>query len=189
MADDLTLKSISGARRLNWKAGQDGDGSQLNTLDESFAESQHQVSQEWQLVGNAIGGRLDYVAGLYAFNESRFIHDYVVFPVLIIDGNNVLDTTAYAAFTHVNYKVTDKFGITLGSRYSIDEKKFEGFNSDLNAFYYKISGLYPVTAANAVLLWCLTRPSRCGSSPQVKTIKASTSTRRPPEPIIISPTM
>ncbi len=152
MTENLALKSITGARRLNWKAGQDGDGSQLNILEESFAEGQHQVSQEWQLLGKALGGRLDYVAGLYAFNEGGFIHDYVVFPVLIIDGNNVLDTTAYAAFAHLNYKVTDNLGITLGTRYSIEQKKFEGFNSDLNAFYYKISGLYPVTTANAVLL-------------------------------------
>ncbi|MDP9083420.1 MAG: TonB-dependent receptor [Pseudomonadota bacterium] len=152
MTDDLTLKSITAARRLNWKAGQDGDGSQLNTVEESFAEGQHQVSQEVQLIGKALGGRLDYVAGLYAFNEGGYIHDYVVFPVLIIDGNNVLDTTAYATFAHINYKVTDKFGITLGTRYSIEQKKFEGGNSDLNAFAYKISGLYPVTAANAAAL-------------------------------------
>ncbi|MDP8983807.1 MAG: TonB-dependent receptor [Pseudomonadota bacterium] len=152
LADDMAFKSITGVRRLNWKAGQDGDGSQLNILEESFAEGQHQVSQEFQLVGKALNQRLDYVAGLYGFNEGGFIHDYVVFPVMIIDGNNKLDTTAYAAFVHLNYRLTDKLGLTLGTRYSIEQKKFEGFNSDLNAFYYKISGLYPVTAANAAIL-------------------------------------
>ncbi len=152
IGDELALKSITAARGLKWKAGQDGDGSQDTIIEESFAEGQHQASQELQLLGKAFGSRLDYVAGLYAFNEGGFIHDYVTFPVLIIDGDNELNTTSFAAFTHLDYKVTGKFGVTLGSRYSIDEKKFEGFNSDLNAFFYKISGLYPVTAANAAAL-------------------------------------
>lgn len=152
LTDDLTLKSITAYRELNWKAAQDGDGSPLHIFEPTFKEGQHQFSQELQLIGSAFDSRLNYVGGLYYFKEGGFINDYVIMPVIQVFGHNDLDTTAYAAFAHVNYKVTDRLGVTLGARYSIEDKKYEGANTDLNAFFYKMSGLYPVSAANATLL-------------------------------------
>jgi iron complex outermembrane receptor protein len=91
---------------------------------------------------------------LYFFNEGGIIHDFVTFPagLLQIDGNNTLDTTTYAAFAHVDYKITDKLGFSAGGRYSIEDKSFEGFQTDQNAFTYKITGCYPVTDACRIAL-------------------------------------
>jgi iron complex outermembrane receptor protein len=83
------------------------------------------------------------VVGAYYFEESGNLHDYVIFPagLLQIDGENLLSTRAWAAFTHLNFKLTDTFAVTLGGRYTQENKRFQGFQSDLNGFNYKIGGI------------------------------------------------
>ncbi|HEY8508240.1 MAG TPA: TonB-dependent receptor, partial [Steroidobacteraceae bacterium] len=53
---------------------------------------------------------------------------------------NDVDTESYAAYFHADYKVAGNFTVTLGGRYSRDEKEFIGGQADLNGFTYKISG-------------------------------------------------
>ena len=150
--DQLEFKSISGYRGISWGAGMDFDGSPITLVEPSFKERQHQESEEVQLIGKAFGDRLNYVAGLYGFNEGGDIHDFVPLTTLQIDGPNYLNTDSYAGFVHANYKLTDQIGLTAGARYSLDHKQFVGGQSDLNAFAYKIAGCYPVTAACQALL-------------------------------------
>jgi iron complex outermembrane receptor protein len=106
------------------------------------------VSQEFQLAGKAMDNKLDYVAGLYYFKEKGFVHDFVPFgsTLFIYDVANDVDTKAYAAFFHADYNFNESFGITLGGRYSKDDKKFEGGQADLDGYNYKSSGCFdPVT--------------------------------------------
>jgi iron complex outermembrane receptor protein len=152
LSDTLAFKSITGYRRLQWDVGLDDDGSPVTLVEPSFEEGQHQLSQELQAIGTAFDSRLNYVGGLYYFNEGGFIHDFVPLTMLQINGPNELDTTSYAAFGHANYKLTDQIGITLGARYSIENKDFMGGQQDLNAFAYKSSGCYPVTTICQELL-------------------------------------
>jgi iron complex outermembrane receptor protein len=153
LADNLSLKSITGYRRLNWKTGMDEDGSPVDILETSFNEGQHQTSQEFQLNGRAFDDRLNFATGLYYFNEGGFIHDYVTFPggLLQIDGPNELYTSSYAAYGHADYKLTDQIGLTLGARYSIEDKQFTGGQQELNQFFYKISGCYPYNAPSSII--------------------------------------
>jgi iron complex outermembrane receptor protein len=150
---DLTLRSITGWRRLHWTSGLDADGSPINFFELSFAEGQHQISEELQLIGDLMDSRLKLVAGLYYFNEGGYIHDFVTFGggLLQIDGPNSLETTSYAGYVHADYKITDRLGITLGARQSEDRKKFEGGQQDLNMFFYKIAGCYPYNASGSLI--------------------------------------
>ncbi|MGH9643540.1 MAG: TonB-dependent receptor, partial [Terriglobales bacterium] len=150
---DFTLRSITGWRRLHWTPGLDADGSPIDFFELSFAEGQHQISEELQLIGDLLDSRLKLVAGLYYFNEGGYIHDFVTFGggLLQIDGPNSLDTTSYAGYVHLDYKVTDALGITLGGRESADRKSFEGGQQDLNDFFYKISGCYPYNASASLI--------------------------------------
>ncbi|SNS45820.1 MULTISPECIES: TonB-dependent receptor [unclassified Azospirillum] len=152
--DDMGLKSITSYRRLLWSAGLDADGSPLNMADLSFTMKQYQLSQELQLTGTAFSDKLHYVYGLYYFNEGGSLHDFVTFNegLLQLDGPNVLETSSAAAYTHLNYKLTDKLGLTVGARYTWEHKTFEGAQSDLNALNYKLSGCYPVSEACRVAL-------------------------------------
>jgi iron complex outermembrane receptor protein len=151
LTDNMQLKSITAYRHLAWDTGMDLDASPLEFLHTSFDMQQQQISEELQLIGDTFGGNVDYVLGLYAFREGGSLHDYVTFPagLLQIDGRNDLSTKAYAGFFHVNWKVTDKIGITIGGRYTQEDKKFQGYQTDLNGFAYKISGcLDPAAEAN-----------------------------------------
>lgn len=141
--DNMSLKSITAYRELHWVAGMDLDGSPLDILHTSFEMNQKQFSQELQLTGIAFDDRLDYVFGAYYFEESGDLHDYVTFPagLLQIDGPNDLATSAWAVFAHLNYKITDQFSVTFGGRYTEENKDFQGFQSDLNGFNYKIAGI------------------------------------------------
>ncbi len=140
LSDSLTIKSITGYRELHWNVGTDLDGSPLNFLHTSFTTEQWQFSQELQLLGNAMDNKLNYVLGAYYFKEAGNLHDYVTFAegLLQVDGPNDLATKNYAFFGQVDYKFSDMFGITVGGRYTHEDKTFEGFQSDANGLTYKI---------------------------------------------------
>jgi iron complex outermembrane recepter protein len=140
LTDTVALKSITAYRELHWNVGMDVDGSPLNFLHTSFTMNQKQFSQELQLLGNAMDKKLNYVLGAYYFKESGDLHDYVTFAegLLQVDGPNDLATKNYAFFGQVDYKLTDQFAITIGGRYTHENKTFEGFQSDANGLTYKI---------------------------------------------------
>jgi iron complex outermembrane receptor protein len=147
-------RSITASRRLKWDSGLDADGSPIDFFELSFAEGQHQFSEEVQLIGDLFDSRLKLVGGLYYFEEGGYINDFVTFGggLLQVDGPNELDTKSYATYLHADYKVSDKIGLTVGGRFSADRKLFTGGQQDLNEFFYKISGCYPYNApANAHL--------------------------------------
>jgi iron complex outermembrane recepter protein len=140
LGENIAIKSITGYRELHWNVGMDIDGSPLNFLHTSFTMNQKQFSQEFQLLGNAMDKRLNYVLGAYYFKESGDLHDYVTFAegLLQVDGPNDLATKNYAFFGQVDWKITEQIGITVGGRYTHENKSFEGFQSDANGLTYKI---------------------------------------------------
>ncbi len=148
------LKSITAYRELRWKSAQDNDGSPLPIQQVSFETNQKQFSEELQLTGDAVGGRLRYVLGAYYFTESGNLHDLVTFPagLLQIDGNNLLSTKAYAAYANLNFAVSDQFSITLGGRYTRENKRFTGLQSDPNGFFYKANGYATPNEASRLAL-------------------------------------
>jgi iron complex outermembrane receptor protein len=144
LSDTASIKSITAYRELHWKTGMDLDGSPLNFLHTSFEMNQKQFSQELQLTGTAADKKLNYVLGAYYFKESGNLHDYVTFAegLLQVDGPNDLATRNYAFYGQVDYKFTDQFAITVGGRYTHENKEFEGFQSDNNGLNYKLAQFF-----------------------------------------------
>ncbi len=64
-----TLKSITAYREMEGEFGRDGDGSPLPIIATDNSQDQDQLSQELQLFGSSFDERLDWVAGLYYFDE------------------------------------------------------------------------------------------------------------------------
>ena len=148
---DMGVKWIQGYRHLDWTSGMDLDGSPETYLATSFAMGQHQTSEELQLNGKTLYDKLDYAVGYYFFEEGGYLHDFVTFPpgTLQVDGPNTLDTTANALYAHLDYKLDDHWGVTLGGRQTWEHKTFQGYQTDDNGFSYKISGcLNPLASAN-----------------------------------------
>jgi iron complex outermembrane receptor protein len=147
------LKSITAYRDLHWDTGMDLDGSPLPILEPSFDMPQHEFSEELQFNGKAVSERLSYSVGAYYFKEAGHLHDFVIFPagLLMIDGPNDLETEAYALYVHLNFKITDQLGITLGGRYTKENKHFEGHQTDDNGLSYKASGCNPPSADSSII--------------------------------------
>jgi len=140
LSDDIRLKSITGYRRLNWKAGQDLDASPIQILEISLSLKQKQFSQELQLLGSLFDGDLNYVLGGYYFKESGLMNDFVNFSqgLLQIVGPNELSTKNYAFFGQVDWRLSELIGVTVGARYTHEDKEFEGGQTDINGFNYKL---------------------------------------------------
>ena len=139
--DNMKLKSITGARQIVWDIGTDLDGTPESQQEVTDEQKQHQFSQELQLTGKAFDNRLDYAAGLYYFTEAGYVHDFVPFNTAYLwinDFKNDVQTKSYAAYLHLDYKITDNWGLTVGGRYSQEKKAFEGGQGDLNGFSYKL---------------------------------------------------
>ncbi|MDP3551403.1 MAG: TonB-dependent receptor [Novosphingobium sp.] len=159
LSDTMTLKSITAYRELHWNVGMDVDGSPLNFLHTSFTMNQWQFSQELQLNGSAMDKKLNYVLGAYFFKEAGDLHDYVTFAegLLQVDGPNDLATKNYAFFGQIDYRPVEQFGITVGGRYTKENKSFEGFQSDANGLTYKILnqvGVPPCASINPISEAC-----------------------------------
>jgi iron complex outermembrane recepter protein len=137
LTDAMTLKSISAYRQITWSIGTSlqgipGDGIQ------SVTDKQHQeqYSEEVQLLGNAFDNRLNYVGGLYFFDETGYVHDFVPFEGLlyVYDEANDVQNKDYAAFIHVDYKLTNQLSVTVGGRFTDVQTYFTGGQGDLNSF-------------------------------------------------------
>ncbi len=154
LAPSTDLKSITGYRRLNWDSALDPDGSPIDINQDSQKEAQRQFSEELQLNGSLFGGRLKYTSGLYYFNEGGYEQDLVTLAggELQISGVDDIDTSSYAAYVHLNYSITNKLTLIAGARYSYDHKTIQVNQGDTNAFFYKLEGCYPVSAACAMAL-------------------------------------
>ena len=139
-AGGASLKSITAIRDLDALFGQDQDGSPLQIIDPSFDTHQEQISQEIQIGGTAADDRLSWLAGLYYFQEDGDLTDFVTFPggLLQIFGENFFDNDAWAAFTHFNFALTDRWSLTLGARYTDEHKEFDGRQRDLNQLLIKL---------------------------------------------------
>jgi iron complex outermembrane receptor protein len=148
----MNLKWINAYRDMHWDAGMDLDGSPQAVLHTSFDMIQHQTSEELQLNGVAVDDRLNYAVGAYYFEEAGHLHDFVTFPmgILMIDGPNDLSTKAEALYAHLNFKLTDHWGLTLGGRETHEHKQFQGYQTDDNGLSYKASGCYPPSAPNTL---------------------------------------
>jgi iron complex outermembrane recepter protein len=134
--DDLSLKSITGYRQIKWDIGTDLDGTPETLQEVSDQQHQWQVSQEFQVTGKAFDGKLNYVAGLYYFEEAGYVHDFVPFESLlyVYDFQNDVNNKNSAAFFHVDYKLNDQLGFTAGGRYTDVQEEFIGGQGDLNNF-------------------------------------------------------
>jgi iron complex outermembrane recepter protein len=143
--ENATIKSISSFRKVDFAAGVDLDNSPLPILQTSFTVNQEQWSQELQLAGSAMEGKLNYVLGGYIFSEKGDLRDFVTFSagLLQVDGPGKVDTKAYAAFGQVDYRLSELIGITLGGRYTKEDKGYRGFQSDINGFNYKLFNCTP----------------------------------------------
>lgn len=124
-AGPVTIRSITGFRKSSYHWETDGDGT---TFDIGFVgrqEAAEQISEELQVIGET--DKLKWLVGAYYFDEDNNALGYADIPVpdfrtLIIRQFGVLETEAWAVFGQATYSLSDRWALTIGGRYSSEDK-------------------------------------------------------------------
>ena len=134
-----TLTSITAFKKLRSDDGRDLEGSSLAVIDQSSRERSRQFTQELRLTSNpdgpaSFGGALDWIIGGFYYRDRSDRTDTFQLGtdsvVALLTGSAQTDVAAsryeidsYAAFGQATLHVSDRFDITLGGRYTRDEKR------------------------------------------------------------------
>jgi iron complex outermembrane receptor protein len=146
--DKIKLKSISAYRSGETVGAIDFDELPAAILDIPARYSDHQFTQELQLLYT--GERLQGVAGLFYLNATAAgAFDTVLSQAnLTIATAGHVDTESYSAFADFSYDMTDALKVSVGGRYTHDDKtgqvyrqNFTGLKSPLFGNTLAIPGL------------------------------------------------
>lgn len=129
ISPDLTIKSLTGLRQLETTMYMDtAEAYGIGLAIADWVESE-QFSQEFQLIGS-FGSRINYVAGLYYYDESA---DHTQYQNMLIDGapNNFeravnADATSKAIYAQLTWTppiLTDRLALTFGARHTRDDRE------------------------------------------------------------------
>lgn len=149
--ENLTIKSLTGYRKLYWQAYQDyGDAFDIGDYQTGVPNSyrtddyvnDHQFSQEVQFIGSALDNQIKYVAGLYYFEEggSHYEGQNVGFndprPDALAPGSNhyvydryvSAESKSKAIYGQVTYTppiLENRLDVTVGARFTKDDRSAE----------------------------------------------------------------
>ncbi|WP_114951589.1 TonB-dependent receptor [Sphingosinicella terrae] len=133
--------SLSGYRDLDGGLSiNDLDGTSAPVLN-SYANpiSSRAFSQELQLLSPS-GSRISWILGLYYYNERSAFEPQATIspgsiflppPIVAAFNNSVVHLSSYAAFGQATMPLgflSDDFRLTLGGRFTRDEKRFDAFS-------------------------------------------------------------
>jgi len=120
----LSFKSITANRKSESYAPIDFDSLETPLFEAPAIYSDHQTSQEFQLTYT--GSRLQGVAGVFYMKANAFNKFDVLYNAaggLSLLTYDDIDTRTWAAFADASYSVTDTFNVTVGGRYTDDQRR------------------------------------------------------------------
>jgi iron complex outermembrane receptor protein len=118
-----SLRSITAFRTFDAYFIRDTDVSPYAIVTPSSTVDQRQFSQELQLYGTAFGERLDWLGGLYWFDElADDDSDFAVASFALQSGGKDIGSRSAAAFAQATWHFTPGLGLTAGARYT-DERR------------------------------------------------------------------
>lgn len=137
-----TLTSISALRRSEYEASLDDDQEQVDYLAvDEWGDVTRFFTQELRF-NRRIGERFDYVAGLYYFDQKVTTDRVLALGAdLGIPGEPALgtrgtvETSTYAAYGSLNYRFTPSTTLSLGLRYTREEKDADFVQDDTTGIF------------------------------------------------------
>jgi iron complex outermembrane recepter protein len=150
---NVTLKSISSYRDYesvfdgndldggSWGIEENGMFRSIPIFHTTGFKEQDQFQQELQAVGDAFDGKLEYAVGLYYFQEDgEEVNPWdagiyqpgtpVMLKGIVLGSWYTIDNESRAAYGQFTYRPTDDWYLTLGLRYTEDEKELGLLASD-----------------------------------------------------------
>jgi iron complex outermembrane receptor protein len=148
--DTWSVKSITSSRENYSKTNIDFDNTAERIFDVPAIYDDEQFTQEIQL--NYDSDNLTFVSGLYYFDGESCGHFDAILesygqslslPGLTREVTGCNNSESYAAYVQGSYNLTDKFSITLGARYTEEEKTAIVNNGVVYETVYPESGWVP----------------------------------------------
>ena len=143
LTDDITAKAIFGYvksfnRSTTNADGTVSDGLQFLDFSPLLTQRQRQCTGEFQLLGKAFDNRLDWLAGVYAFDEkgseSTAGSTNAVFGVpSVVNFAGRAHNKSRSAFANLIFSVADNLRLNGGLRYTKDTKSINGQSRDVTA--------------------------------------------------------
>jgi iron complex outermembrane receptor protein len=122
---DLTFKSITAFRNVEADSSMDLDGSPLQVFDVNSQEMDNETfTQELRLLGTAFDDRLNWILGLYYLDEDGTYIETISAAFADLTSGGRTTTESKAVFAQGTYDFTDKLSMTIGIRYTEDEREF-----------------------------------------------------------------
>ena len=157
LGDRITIRDIAAYREDRSATPIDFDALPAQDVDVPAIYSNHQFSNELQLLYES--DKLSGVAGFYYLNaEARNIFDVVLattgaligVPGFTASTFGEVHTKTWAAFADFTYKFNDQFSVSLGGRYTSDNRQSQVIRKNL------IGGASPQLGGAGVQLGALT---------------------------------
>lgn len=138
ISENLAFKASTSWRDIDISGAYDADGTNASLFEQVFEREIETFSQELQLSGVSLDDRLNWVAGIFYYEEeatddrlvaSTVNHGAPTSSTRIIDP---AETESLAVFGQGTYDLNEAWSVTLGLRYTKDEKDID--STELNAF-------------------------------------------------------
>ncbi|MET0497946.1 MAG: TonB-dependent receptor [Steroidobacteraceae bacterium] len=126
----VRLVNIAAARRMNRLTLLDLDSTPGERSRASYDEQEAKTfSEEFQVMSSA-DSNIQWIAGLYYFNANDGVHPLTIYNAALgaalyqqIDVS--LRTESYSGFAQASLPLSDKMSLTLGARYTVDDKEVD----------------------------------------------------------------
>lgn len=134
ISDAVALRSITGWREMSSTAFRDPDDvAHATTFFDDHAKTHMDfLSQEFQFSGETANGNLNWVAGVFYSSEENGVIEFADrdgrspsrYGALMLNDDSLQETDSLGLFFQGTYNFTDKFALTLGARYTEDDKNY-----------------------------------------------------------------
>ena len=134
LSDSMSVRSITGYREMDSTAFRDPDDvAHATTFFDDYAQTTVDFwSQEIQLNGVHWNDRLNWVAGVFFSSEENGVNEIADrdgrvtsrYGALMLNDTALQETDSLGIFAQGTYAVSDAFSVTLGLRYTEDDKNY-----------------------------------------------------------------
>lgn len=128
--DAVTLKSVTAFREVEARNPRNPDHTPYQVLEANSDLEQEQFSTEFQISGSGFDDRMDWVTGFFYMKEDGYQLDSVaLWPLTLFSGGDFSNEN-WAIFAQGNFALTDSLELTLGARYTEEDKTFRAVSDN-----------------------------------------------------------
>jgi iron complex outermembrane receptor protein len=133
LGNGIEFRAITGYEKFERDNSQDGDGTPFAIVEALRTTEASYLSQEFQLLGG--GDDFNWVTGIYYGHEDgEEWNASIVVPNISPTSPTIyaadVDNRSYAVFGQANWEFMPDWRLTLGARYSWDEREIDANNSN-----------------------------------------------------------